>query len=66
MRRPFDHRFIWGLRVRILVLCYEYPPVGGGGGRIAAVVSGGLATRGHDVRVITSHTGDLPVEETSA
>lgn len=52
--------------MRILVLCYEYPPVGGGGGRIAAVVSEGLAARGHTVRVVTSHTGSLPHEETTA
>lgn len=52
--------------MRILVLCYEYPPVGGGGGRIASVVSEGLAARGHTVRVVTSHTGRLPREETSA
>lgn len=46
--------------MRILVVNYEYPPVGGGGGRVAAQVATGLARRGHEVRVQTSRTGDLP------
>ncbi len=47
-------------RVKILVVNYEYPPVGGGGGRVAAQVAVELARRGHEVRVQTSRTGDLP------
>lgn len=38
-------------RVKILVVNYEYPPVGGGGGRVAAQVAVELARRGHEVRV---------------
>ena len=47
---------------RILVLCYEYPPLGGGGGRVAAQVASALARRGHDVRVVTGGMAHLPKE----
>ena len=40
--------------LRILTLCYEYPPVGGGGGRVAAQVAAGLVARGHAVRFQTA------------
>lgn len=40
--------------MKILTLCYEYPPVGGGGGRVAHSVSAALARRGHRVRVQTA------------
>lgn len=40
--------------MKILVLNYEYPPVGGGGGRICAAVAEGLASRGHEVRVVSA------------
>lgn len=46
--------------MKILVVNYEYPPIGGGGGRVAAQVATELARRGHEVRVQTSRTGDLP------
>jgi glycosyltransferase involved in cell wall biosynthesis len=50
-------------RMKILTVCYEYPPVGGGGGRVAAQISGALAARGHEVRVQTSRVGALPQQE---
>lgn len=49
--------------MRILTICYEYPPVGGGGGRVAAQISRALAARGHEVRVQTSKVGTLPARE---
>jgi L-malate glycosyltransferase len=49
--------------MRILVLNHEFPPVGGGGGRAAEDICRGLAKRGHDVRVLTSHLKGLPHEE---
>ena len=49
--------------MKILVVNYEYPPVGGGGGRVAAQIAGELARRGHEVRVQTSRTGGLPRQE---
>jgi glycosyltransferase involved in cell wall biosynthesis len=42
------------------VLCYEYPPIGGGGGRVAAQVASSLARRGHAVRVLTGGMRHLP------
>ncbi len=50
--------------MKVLVLCYEYPPVGGGGGRVAAKVAEGLAARGHDVRVVTAGLRHLRERET--
>jgi glycosyltransferase involved in cell wall biosynthesis len=49
--------------MRILVLNHEFPPTGGGGGRAAEDVCRGLAKRGHDVTVLTSHLKGLPYEE---
>jgi glycosyltransferase involved in cell wall biosynthesis len=49
--------------MRILVLNHEFPPIGGGGGRAAEDLCRGLAKRGHDVRVLTSHLKGLPHEE---
>jgi len=49
--------------MKILVLCYEYPPVGGGGGRVAAQVAAALAARGHQVIVHTSGMPHLPRSE---
>ncbi|MCE5207795.1 MAG: glycosyltransferase family 4 protein [Chloroflexi bacterium] len=46
--------------MRILVLIYEYPPIGGGGGKAAQEICEGLAKRGHELQVLTSHFGDLP------
>ena len=49
--------------MKILVLCYEYPPVGGGGGRMAHNVGSALVRRGHEVRVQTVRMPDLPAHE---
>jgi glycosyltransferase involved in cell wall biosynthesis len=49
--------------MKILVLCYEYPPVGGGGGRVAAQVAAGLVRRGHEVKVHTAGLAHLPARE---
>lgn len=43
--------------MRILVLCYEYPPLGGGGGRVAQSIARQMAARGHEVRVQTAALG---------
>jgi glycosyltransferase involved in cell wall biosynthesis len=49
--------------VKILVLNYEFPPVGGGGGRACADLCQALAARGHEIRVLTSHARGLPRQE---
>ena len=49
--------------MRILVLIHEYPPVGGGGGRVAQDLCEGLAALKHQVYVLTAHFGDLPYLE---
>src|SRR5437773_2237751 len=49
--------------MRILVLNYEFPPIGGGGGRASEELCRAFAKRGHEVRVQTSHFGNLPQRE---
>lgn len=49
--------------MKILVLCYEYPPLGGGGGRAAKSVAEELVRRGHEVRVQTAGMRHLPPRE---
>ncbi len=49
--------------MRVLVFVHEYPPVGGGGGRVAQQICQGLAARGHEVRVLTAHYADLPRQQ---
>ena len=49
--------------MKILLLCYEYPPIGGGGGRVAAQVAASLVSRGHQVRVVTAGMRHLPQRE---
>jgi len=48
--------------MRILTLNYEHPPLGGGGGRLAAKVAAGLVRRGHSVRIVTGGMPHLPRE----
>jgi glycosyltransferase involved in cell wall biosynthesis len=51
--------------MRILVLNYEFPPLGGGAGRFAADLSRQLARLGHRVRVQTSSYRGLPKIEST-
>ena len=43
--------------MKIFVLCYEYPPLGGGGGRVAQSLAAQMVQRGHEVRVQTAALG---------
>ena len=40
--------------MRILVLVHEFPPIGGGGGRVAQDLSQGLAQKGHEIKILTA------------
>jgi glycosyltransferase involved in cell wall biosynthesis len=50
--------------LNILQLSYEYPPIGGGGSRVAYGLSRELAERGHQVHVVTMRYGGAPLRET--
>jgi glycosyltransferase involved in cell wall biosynthesis len=49
--------------MKILVLNYEYPPLGGGAGQISKSISEGLALLGHDITVLTTWHKDLEDNE---
>ena len=49
--------------MKILVLNYEFPPVGGGGGKITQDICRVLAARGHEIHVATSWFKNLPRHE---
>ncbi|MDO8755623.1 MAG: glycosyltransferase family 4 protein, partial [Anaerolineales bacterium] len=49
--------------MRILTVIYEFPPIGGGGGRAAYDICRELAARGHDVTVLTAHMPGLPFQD---
>jgi glycosyltransferase involved in cell wall biosynthesis len=49
--------------MRILTICYEYPPIGGGGGVVCQGVAQALVRAGHEVHVVTSGMRDLPAYE---
>ena len=51
--------------MKILVLCYEYPPLGGGGGRVAQSIATEMVKRGHAVRVQTAALGWRSARETT-
>ncbi|MGH7550670.1 MAG: glycosyltransferase family 4 protein [Gemmatimonadota bacterium] len=49
--------------MRILTVCYEYPPLGGGGAPACAGLCEALVAAGHEVDVVTSAMDDLPARE---
>jgi glycosyltransferase involved in cell wall biosynthesis len=49
--------------MRILMINYEFPPIGGGGGNVTYYLSRNLALQGHEVHVITSDFKQLPKYE---
>lgn len=49
--------------MRILVVNYEFPPVGGGGGNVSANIAKQLVNLGVEVFVFTSHYKNLPLQE---
>ena len=52
--------------MKILVLIHEFPPVGGGGGRVARDLALGLAARGHQLHILTARLDGLPLLEDMA
>jgi glycosyltransferase involved in cell wall biosynthesis len=49
--------------MNILMLCYEFPPLGGGGGRMAYGLSKTLIKMGHQVDAVTMGFRGLPTHE---
>jgi len=52
--------------MKILVLNYEYPPLGGGGGVATKQIVEGLVDMGHKIDIVTSHHKDLPKYESAS
>ena len=49
--------------MRVLMLCYEFPPLGGGGGRVVQGLATELVRRGHSVDLVTTGFRGLPAAE---
>jgi glycosyltransferase involved in cell wall biosynthesis len=49
--------------MRVLILCYEFPPLGGGGSKVVQGLSDQLASMGHEVHIVTTRFGDSPSYE---
>lgn len=48
---------------KILIINYEFPPLGGGGGRVSLNLAKGFQAEGYRVDVLTSRYGGLPTYE---
>jgi glycosyltransferase involved in cell wall biosynthesis len=46
--------------MRILCICYEYPPIGGGGATVCRQLNEAFVAAGHEVHLVTSGMRDLP------
>jgi len=49
--------------MRILIINYEYPPIGGGSSTATAEMAASAARAGHEVTVLTARFADLPRSE---
>ena len=49
--------------MRILMMCYEFPPIGGGGAGVVRGLSAQLVREGHEVDVVTMRYAGLPERE---
>jgi glycosyltransferase involved in cell wall biosynthesis len=52
------------LKMKILVINYEYPPLGGGGGFVTRDIIEDMAVLGHRVSIVTSRSNSLAARET--
>ena len=52
--------------MRLLLIIYEYPPVGGGAGKSARGLARALTRMGHEATILTSRFEGLPAEEVVA
>ncbi len=50
-------------KLKILIINYEYPPIGGGGGVICKDIAEEIVKEGHEITVITSKFVKLSKEE---
>ena len=48
---------------KLLLINYEFPPLGGGAGTATRETAAALVRQGHEVAVLTGGFGDLPAEE---
>lgn len=51
------------IRMKILVISHEYPPIGGGGANACLFLTREFARIGHEVTILTAKFGQLPEEE---
>jgi glycosyltransferase involved in cell wall biosynthesis len=49
--------------MKILMLCYEYPPIGGGGAKVVHGLTSELVKQGHEVDLVTMGYRNLPKHE---
>jgi len=49
--------------MKILVISHEYPPIGGGGGKVVQDLCTGLSERGHHIHLLTALYEHLPEKE---
>ena len=50
--------------MKILIINYEYPPIGGGGGFVTRDIVEQMSAMGHQITVVTSGYKGLPADET--
>ena len=51
--------------MKVLVISHEYPPIGGGGGKVVQDLCTGLANRGYQIHLLTALWENLPKREES-
>ncbi|MCJ7518671.1 MAG: glycosyltransferase family 4 protein [Anaerolineaceae bacterium] len=49
--------------MKVLVISHEYPPIGGGGGKVVQDLCSGLASHGYQIHLLTAMWGNLPKKE---